>query len=361
MLAVSAATALILKGMTRTKGGMTAPGLDPLQRIRGRRIEMLTREDLKFSSGTVAVEIFAELGFESRLVTDDQFDPSPDRIVFIGGNAAWHERALDRIRKLPRTERPAVIVWHSEPLPFPRAAGLQLAPMTPREIAKVILRDRRVSDPHSNARHMRRLAQEGIVDLLTVAARSYQAFLAEEGITSELIPVGYHPSHSRLLDLERDIDVLFLGDLRVRRRKQILRRLEREGLEVHAVGSYSDKQYWGEGRTQLLNRTKILLNLPRHSGLLADLRLILGMAAGALVISEPVYLPDPYVPGRHYVEAAIDEMANTARRYLDDEEARRRITDVGYTFVTQELTWKNSFSDLLALAAQRLAPVASHK
>ncbi|MBA2462159.1 MAG: glycosyltransferase family 1 protein [Actinobacteria bacterium] len=345
--------------MTRREGGWGAAGVDPLKSIRGRPIEILTREDVKFSSGGIAVEIFGELGFESRLVTDEEFDTSPDRIVFIGGNAAWHERALDRIRPLPRTHRPGVIVWHSEPLPFPRAAGLRLAPMTPREIGKVILRDRRVSDPHSNARHMRRIAREGIIDLLTVAARSYQAFLAEEGISSELIPVGYHPIHGHLLDLERDIDVLFLGDLRVRRRKQILRRLERDGLDVHAVGSYSDQRYWGEGRTQLLNRAKILLNLPRHAGLLADLRLILGMAAGALVISEPVYLPDPFEPGKHYVEATIEEMPETARRYLADEDARRRITEAGHAFVTQELTWEHSFADLLALAAERLPPLAA--
>jgi len=155
--------------------------------------------------------------------------------------------------------------------------------------------------------------------------------------------------------------VLFLGDLRVRRRKQILRRLKRDGLHVHAAGSYSDRRYWGEGRTQLLNRAKILLNLPRHSGLLADLRLILGMATGALVISEPVYLPDPYLPGKHYVEAPTEEMAETSQLYLADEEARRRITDAGYTFVTEELTWKNSFADLLSLAAERLPEAAGRR
>lgn len=247
-----------------------------------------------------------------------------------------------------------MLVWHSEPLPFPRAAGLRLAPLNLREVGKILLRDRRISDPHSNARHLRRIGPEGIVDLLTVATRSYQAFLAQEGIDSELVPVGYHPVHGERLELERDIDVLFLGDLRVGRRKRIFRRLERNRLPVHAVGSYSDPEHWGEGRTQLLNRSKILLNLPRHRGLLADLRLIFGMANGALVLSEPVYLPDPYVPGKHYVEAEVEEMAATAQRYLQDEEARRRITDAAHAFVTEELTLERSFADLLALAARRV-------
>lgn len=332
----------------------THPAPDRLQSIRGRTIEILLREDVKFSGKPLFAEIFKQLGFDARLVSDDDFETSPDRIVFISGNALWHKRALDRIRPLRRDERPFVIVWHSEPLPFPRAAGLQLAPLNVRELGKIVLRDRRISDPHSNARHLRRIGPEGIIDLLAVATRSYQAFLAQEGIDSELVPVGYHPVHGERLDLERDIDVLFLGDLRVGRRKRIFRRLEQDGLPVRAVGSYSDPTYWGEGRTQLLNRSKILLNLPRHRGLLADLRLIFGMATGALVLSEPVYLPEPYVPGKHYVEAEVSEMADTARRYLEDEEARLRITAEAHAFVTQELTLERSFGEMLALAARRV-------
>lgn len=340
--------------MRPEQGRATELRPDPVRSILGWPIEILVREDLKFSQKPIAVEIFAELGFNARLVADDEFELSPERIVFISGSPIWHERALDRVRTIPHGARPLIVVWYSEPLPFPRAAGLRLAPPTARELAKIVLRDRRVSDPHSNARHLRRLAAEGVVDLLAVAAGSYQAFLAQEGIASELIPVGYHPTHGDRLDLERDIDVLFLGDLRVGRRKRILRRLRREALPVHAVGSYSDPRYWGEGRTQLLNRTKILLNLPRHAGLLADLRLILGMATGALVISEPVYLPAPYVPGRHYVEAEISEMAETVRGYLADDEARLRITDAAYAFVTEELTLRRSFADLLELVARRV-------
>jgi len=341
--------------MQPPEGRKTAAEADRLQNIRGRTIEILIREDVKFSGKPIFAETFAQLGFDARLVSDDEFDTSADRIVFISGNALWHERALDRIRPLPRDERPFVIVWYSEPLPFPRASGLRLEPLNLREIAKIVLRDRRITDAHSNARHMRRIAREGIVDLLTVAARSYQAFLAEEGIGSELIPVGYHPVHGHLLDLERDIDVLFLGDLRVRRRKRILRRLERDGLPVRAIGSYADPTYWGEGRTQILNRAKIVLNLPRHPGLLAESRWPVTMSTGGLLLSEPVYLPGPYEPGRHYVEAEIDQMAETARRYLNDEEARLRITDEAHRFVTQELTLERSFADLLELAARRVS------
>lgn len=325
-----------------------------LESLRGRSIEILIREDVKMSSAWTTVEALAEVGFESRLVSDDDFEVSPDRIVYIGGNALWHKRALDRIRPLPREARPPVVVWHSEPLPFPRSSGLPLASLTLREIGKIVLRDRRITDPYSNARHIRRLAREGIIDLFTVATSVSYAFLKEEGIDVEYVPLGYHPVYGRLLDLERDIDVLFLGDLRVRRRNKILQRLRKEGLEVHAVGDYSNPSYWGDSRTELLNRTKIMLALARHRGQAADMRLFLGMANGAFVLSEPVYLPYPFEPGRHYVEAQIEEMAETARRYLADDEARRRIAAEGHAYVTQKLTLKRSLTNMLSLLASRL-------
>lgn len=341
--------------MQREKGRESGSEADPLRGIRGRAIDILLREDVKFSGKPIFAEIFNGLGFQTRLVSDSEFDVSSDRILFISGSPLWHKRALDRIRPLPREERPFVIVWFSEPLPLPRVAGLRLEPLTPREAGKIVLRDRRISDARSNARHMRRLGREGIIDLLTVATRGYQEFLAQEGVPSELIPVGYHPVHGHLLGLERDIDLLFLGDLRVGRRKRIFRRLEREGLPVRTIGSYADGTYWGDARTQILNRTKIVLNIPRHPGLMAESRWPVTLATGALLLSEPVYLPEPYVPGKHYVEAPVDEMAATARRYLDDEDARLRITDEAHRFMTEELTLERSFAELLALAARRVS------
>ena len=122
------------------------------------------------------------------------------------------------------------------------------------------------------------------------------------------MPLGYHPSHGRLLDRERDVDVIFLGDFRLPRRRRILRLLEREGVDVLTLGDYSNPELWGEGRVELMNRVKVALNIPRLEGHLPDVRLVVAMANGALVVSEPLYLPEPYVPGVHYVEAPVDRL-----------------------------------------------------
>jgi hypothetical protein len=238
---------------------------------------------------------------------------------------------------------------------MPRAAGLRRERLTTRELAKLALRDRRVNDHYSNARFLRRLAAEGTADVLAVATRAYQAYLEQEGVASELVPLGYHPSYGRLLGRERDIGVIFLGDFRLPRRRRILRRLEHEGVEIVKLGDYSNAELWGEGRVELMNRVQIALNIPRLEGHLPDVRFVVAMANGALLVSEPLYLPEPYRPGVHYVEAPAEQLAETIHAYLADDDARQRIADAAHGFVTEELTLERSFSRLLELATLRAA------
>lgn len=324
------------------------------ERLRGYSIELLIREDLAMSSAPIAAEVLQGLGFSVRLVGEDAVDLSPDRLLLAAGATRSYRRTLGRVRELPVGERPVLLVWHTEPLPMPRAAGLRAQPLTVRELGKIVLRDRRVNDHYSNARFLRELARSGAVDALAVATKAYQAYLAEDGIEVFHVPLGYHPSNGRLLHLERDVDVIFLGDFRLPRRRRILRRLEREGIDVLTLGDYSNPALWGEGRVELMNRVKIALNIPRLDGHLPDVRLVVAMANGALVVSEPLYLPEPYVPGVHYVEAPVERLAQTIVDYLADEAARRRITEEAHRFVTTELTLERSFERLLALAADGL-------
>jgi hypothetical protein len=246
-----------------------------------------------------------------------------------------------------------VILWHTEPLPMPRSAGLRPEPPTLRELAKIVLRDRRINDHYSHARHLRKLGSEDVVDVFAVTTKSYQAYLAEHGVEVEQVPFGHHPSQGHLLHLERDIDVLFLGDYRLRRRRRNLRRLRRDGLDVLVMGDYSNPDLWGEPRNELMNRTKIMLHIPRLEGHCSDIRMNMAMSTGALLVSEPLCLPYPYGPGEHYVETALDELVATVRRYLADEEERRRITASAHAFMS-ELTLERSFARLLTLAAERL-------
>jgi hypothetical protein len=317
---------------------------------RGRSVVSLQRRGRPAGAGPHAVDqALEEIGCDLSLVPQESFDPRSDGVVFAYGSANWYSDAWRRMLATSPAMRPPVILWHAEPLPYARSTGRRLERPHLREVAKIVLRDARASDPWTNYRRLRGLLGQGLPDLLVVSTLEKQEFLAEQGIESAVVPLGYHRSHGRDLALDRDIDVLFLGALDVPRRKRILRNLRQAGIEAQAAGDWDDPAYWGENRTRLLNRTKILLNLPRHPGLLSGARMIIGMANGALVIAEPIHLSAPYVDGTHFVSAALEDMPEVIRHYLANDAERERIATEGQRFVTGELTMANSLRRILAL------------
>jgi glycosyl transferase family 1 len=298
--------------------------------------------------------LLAEAGHQVTLVQDGPLNLAGDSVLWIQGNANWFPRICRQLTAKPRSERPFVLLWHSEPLPPARAAALPRPRLNLREVVKILLRDRRATDVYTNYFRLRRLAQHGLPDLLIVSTPGRCEFLAERNIAAHWVPLGSSPSHGYDMGLSRDLDALFLGDLNIPRRRRLIKRLRRGGVNLVAVGDWSDPAYWGDNRTRLLNRTKVFLNLQRYPGDLAGVHLILGMANKALVISEPIYNPAPYVPGKHYVSATIDEMPGVIAYYLAHEAERAEIVNEGHRCVTQELTMDRSVSRVLKLLGEQI-------
>ena len=298
--------------------------------------------------------VLSELGHQVTVTADADFDPDPASILWVYGNPNWFPRIFGCLRRCPPSERPFVLSWFSEPLPQPRAAGQPRARLHAREIAKIILRDSRATDVYSNASRLESLVRRDQLDLLVVSTPGRQEFLAERGIESSVVPLGYHRSkYGEDLEIERDLDVIFLGAM-VPRRKKLLSSLRRSGIDVTAVGSWHDPALWGEARTRLLSRTRIFLNLSRHPGELAGGRFVLGMSAGCLVLSEPVYAPGPFVPGRHFVTSEPESMPDTIRHYLEHEQECKRIAAEGHRLVTVSLTAESSVERILELIDREL-------
>jgi hypothetical protein len=113
------------------------------------------------------------------------------------------------------------------------------------------------------------LHSKGFLRLLAVLTPSHRDYFAKLGVPSKVIPYGYHKSFGRPLGLTRDIDVVFLGSLRDRRRSRIVsdlnQKLNKLGIKfVIKDGSRARGYAFGEERTQLLNRAKISLNIMRQ-------------------------------------------------------------------------------------------------
>lgn len=285
--------------------------------------------------------------------TDDEpVDAAGVDVVWLQSNPNLYPRALTSLRRMPLPQRPFTLLWFSEPLPMPSAAGLRPARLTARERLKRLLRDPRATDVYSNAAALRKLQEQQIPHLLLVSTPARRAYLAEQELVSECVPLGYDAERDGMDRRgERDIDVLFLGQ-RVPRRRRLIRQLQARGIRVEVRGSWFDPDCWGEPRTRLLNRTRIFLNLVRHPGELPGYRMILGMANGCLVISEPIHAPGPYVPGRHFVECRAERMAEVIKAFLDNETERQRIATEGRLLVTTTLTQARSVDRILDLLAQ---------
>ncbi len=298
-------------------------------------------------------------GYRVTETDDGAIDLDPGGVLWLQGNPTRFPKICRQLAGRPRHRRPLVVLWFSEPLPPPRAADLPRPRLNLREIAKILLRDSRATDVYSNHRALRSLHRQGLPDVLVASTPARQEFLAERGIDAHFAPLGYVADrYGRDLGLARDVDVLFLG-APVPRRKKLLRRLQRRGVELRQMGSWFDPACWGENRTRLLNRTRIFLNIARYPGELPGLRLILGMANKALVVSEPIYNPGPYVPGRHYVSCTLDEMPGVIRHYLERPEERDRIAEAGHRLVTEEVTLERSVQRILELIDVEMEGMAS--
>jgi len=269
-------------------------------------------------------------------------------------NANWFPVVCNQLETLPPKERLFTVIWHTEPLPPPKSALIPHPRLHFREIIKSLLKHRQATDVYTNHSRLRALKEKNIPDLLVVSTPARQQFLAENGFDSTYVPLGYHRSeYGYDMSLPRDIDVLFLGALVIPRRKRILKTLNREGINLITQGSWSDLAFWGDNRTRLLNRTRIFLNLQRYTGDLSGARFLLGMANRTMVVSEPVYAPGEYVPGKHYVSATPEEMPGIIDYYLTHDEERERIASAGHELVTRELTMERSINTILNLIEER--------
>ena len=294
--------------------------------------------------------VLEEMGHCVSMSADDVSDFNSFDVILLWNNPGYFPRTRKWLLSIPKERRPIVAVIMGEPLPAPTASGLpRWSGLNLAEIAKILLRDWRATDIYTNAYNLRRTMNEGLADALFVTGGEQEEYAAEQGLDAHRIDYGYHESFGNLIGLDRDVDVLFLGETRQRRRRRLLARLRRDGIDVTVRGSWHkrDGALWGDARTRFLNRTKIVVHIQRYPGKIAAKRLVLAMANGAMVISEPSYRPDPFVEGEHFVSSPIEKMPEVIRYYLNHTEERERITRAGHRLVTQDLTWSKIMEQIV--------------
>jgi hypothetical protein len=306
----------------------------------------------------ILAQLLRQHGHRVTQTPDASLDLSKFDVVFLLENCGWFPKILDAFGALRnKSERPLLVVWHWEPLPLPSAAAAPRQRLSLREIGKILLRDARATDPNTNFRKLGHLNGKGWPLLLVVSSQAWAESLAERGIPAHWVPYGYESSCGGQspgeTEGERDIEALFLGALEIPRRRKIIRELRRKGVKLEVRGSWTDKELWGEQRNGLIHRAEAFLNIQRYPREIGAHRLILGMANRSLVVSEPIYRPEPFLPGKHYVETEVREMPDALRYYRTHWEERAEMVERAYQLVTGDLRMEESVVRILSLIHER--------
>jgi len=191
---------------------------------------------------------------------------------------------------------------------------------------------------------------EGWIDRLAVSTQQRQRFLARHPCPAAFLPVPAYPALGHRLQLTRDLDVLFLGRTRHGRRPHLWPRLraalqDRQLRVMEVTGDC-----YGDARTELLNRTRVLVNLHNYPWNPAWIRFHLATLCGAAVASEPMDDTEPYVPGRDYLSALVSDLPAALARLLHDEAERQRLVDSATRICQSRLTLAATIDQLRELA-----------
>jgi hypothetical protein len=147
-------------------------------------------------------------------------------------------------------------------------------------------------------------------------------FLSGFGLTPRYIPLGYHPSLTRIRHREvKDIDVLFYGSTS-QRRFEVVKRLERLCHTKGLFGAY------GEARDEWIGRSRLVLNIHYHENapIMEQVRVSYLLANRSFVVSESCSA-NPYAAA--VVEYPYPELIEGVMDWLGKDEEREAIAAHG--------------------------------
>jgi hypothetical protein len=184
------------------------------------------------------------------------------------------------------------------------------------------------------------LGRRGLLDRLVTGSPWRAARLRRLGVPVLQVPSPSHyPGWGADLGLARDIPVLWLGKPGSRRRRLLLARLEADlrarGIPLLRVDGEAHPYVFGEERTRLLNRTKIVVNLLRERWDNTAMRYGLAAMNGAMIVSEPTLPHTAMLPGVHYAAVPAAQMAERIAYFLAHEAERAAYARAARALVEQ--------------------------
>lgn len=175
--------------------------------------------------------------------------------------------------------------------------------------------------------------QPGMAEFLQNAAEVWDyapdniAFLRSKNIRAKHLPIGYHSALENCPPpQQKDIDILFYGQLNERRIK-ILKTLIDRGLKIKIL-DYADFAF-GKRRAEYIARAKIILNIHYYDmKIFESARITYLFNNKALAVSEQS-VDNPY-PQVDLISAPYENLVEECIKHLADWENSRKIAELNY-------------------------------
>lgn len=329
------------------------------------------------------VSLLKENGCDALQVRDgDPAALSSDLLILYGNCRAFRQYA-QLLREHP-DKRPRVAIWQVDPLPpeeFDRELEAQALDWLSRRGRSRFMRPFELMSGHrlfaqiarsgfgrysdrargnfvdaSMARtvveafaYLRRASDEGWIDHIYPTTIGKQRFLASRGFESHpVVPASYYKELGEERNVERDIDVMFIGRLATKYRRKrlgtVTKPLEDFGAKVVVV----ERNCYGEERTALLNRAKLVLHIHKYPWDTPWRRWAMAAVCGTPVISEKLDEPDHFGPGRHYLEAPYKDLPEAIQQALSDPERLRLVARQCLTHVREHSNAAHSLATIVS-------------
>jgi len=311
------------------------------------------------------------LGYRPTLFQPQSAIPDDHGTVFSFAPYGKFYPLIRQIEMLPADRKPLLVHWNTEGMP-----DLRIPWILTRSIGagrfwldriKYYLDDRRGSlnrrrSPLSvlDSRMLRfryvgdyyYAFSKGVLDVLSDSSAIYSQIRSDQGLSTLFAPWGSSPQWYADLNLERDIDVLWMGNRKGRRRRMWIDRirdeLQRHGVDMYMADDEENPFIFGEERIKFLNRAKITLNITRTWYDDNFSRFAFAAPNRSLIASESMLPHCPaYEAGVHYVESAPEDLARTILYYLKHPDERARIVENAYQLLTSHLTFNKTIKIIM--------------
>jgi hypothetical protein len=318
----------------------------------------------------------AELGHRPEFFCIDRGTPPPCDVLLLHGPRGRFLPVLQQAHR--QSPRPRVAVWNTQGLPDPRlpwplmkvggglrrrfaSIGASASPLgkSISETSWFATLDARLMRFDFVGQYVEAIARGWIDDFFDIS-EVYAGILSRQGMRVKAVPFGSMAGAYEELRIERDIDVLWIGTRGSRRRSRMLDRiradLHKRGIELCVVDGDERPFVFGPERTRLFNRSKVTLNLLRTWYDENSMRLCLAAPNRSLIVSEPLLPHVPsWEPGKHYLVACPDRLADTIEDLLADEKERERITERAFRFATSARTFAASIKAIMRSVEEGIA------